>query len=299
VASSLMTKLEGFIGRNAMACRRACWRVLNDNSPNARAVYILGAQRSGTTMLLECLEQSMDFEVLGESSKAMVNFRIKSDDYIRDTVRSSHHKFVVFKPLTDSHRARQFLDLLPNSAAIWAFRRVEDRVNSSIAKFGDHNLQVLRGLVRGEGLDKWQAQGLSPSDLEFLRQFDYSTMSPHTASALFWYLRNTLYFSQGLQDRSDVLPLAYEDLAAAPGETMRDVCRFLGAEFRPAMVSTVHSQSVGRSESRLSEETLAFCRPLYDRLHAIQKARLKDLAGAIGQDTWAGLGPNSRAPASG
>lgn len=231
-------------------------------------------------MLLECLEQSMDFEVLGESSKAMVNFRIKSDDYIRNTVLSSHHKFVVFKPLTDSHRARQFLDLLPNSVAIWAFRRVEDRVNSSIAMFGDHNLQVLRGLARGEGLDKWQAQGLSPSDLEFLRRFDYSTMSPHTASALFWYLRNTLYFSQGLQDYSNVLPLAYEDFAANPDETMREICRFVGAEFRPEMVSAVHSQSVGRSESRLSEETLSLCRPLYNRLHEIQKARLRSLHNA-------------------
>ena len=298
MVSNLAAKVGGFIERNAMACRRAYWRVLNDHSPNARAVYILGAQRSGTTMLLECLEQSMDFEVLGESSKAMVNFRIKSDEYIRDTVRSSNHKFVVFKPLTDSHRARQFLELLPNSVAIWAFRRVEDRVNSSIAKFGDHNLQVLSGLARGEGLDKWQAQGLSTSDLEFLRQFDYSTMSPHTASALFWYLRNTLFFSQGLQGCPNVLPLAYEDLAAAPGETMRQVCRFVGADYRPEMVSTVHSQSVGRSESRLHEETLAICKPLYDRLHAIQKARLRSLHASVRLENRVGTGRHSQAHAS-
>jgi len=56
-------------------------------------------------------------------------------------------------------------------------------------------------------------------------------MSPHTASALFWYLRNSLFFSQGLEDRPDIVPLSYEDLASDPRKTMLHVCRFLGAEF--------------------------------------------------------------------
>ena len=269
-----MSKIENFVGRTGLAARKAIWRLTHDYSPDAKAVFILGAQRSGTTLLLECFDRSMHFDVLGESSEAMVNFRIKDDEHIRSKVRSSRHEFVVFKPLTDSHRAREFLSLLPGSLAIWAFRRVQDRVNSSVAKFGDHNLQILRGLSRGEGLERWQAQGLTESDLAFIRTFDFSTMSPYTASALFWYLRNSLYFSLGLQDMPNVLPLAYEDLATEPEKTMQGVCRFLGAGYDDEMAGTVHAQSIGREESRLSDEVMALCGPLYDRLYEIQRRRL-------------------------
>lgn len=274
-----MSRIANFIVRNNLAARKVLWRVFNNYSPNARAVYIFGAQRSGTTLLLECLERSMDFEVLGEVSRAMVNYRIRSDDFIKKTVTSSFHRFVVFKPLTDSHRARQFLMLSPNSAAVWAFRRVEDRVNSSVAKFGDHNLRVLRDLSKGQGLERWQAQGLTEADLSFIRRFDYSTMSPHTASALFWYLRNSLYFTQCLENLSNVIPLAYEDLVSDPRETMMRICKFLRADFRDELIRNVHAKSIGRTESHLSDDIIALCRPLYDRLHAIQKTRWRELDG--------------------
>ncbi len=45
---------------------------------------------------------AMHFDVLGGLSEAIVNFRIKDDEYIRNKVRSSRHEFVVFNPLTGS-----------------------------------------------------------------------------------------------------------------------------------------------------------------------------------------------------
>ena len=273
-----MVNITAFIDKNTLAGRRALWRLFHGQSHDSRAIYILGAQRSGTTLLLDCLQRSMEFDVLGESSRAMEKYRIKSDDFIVNSVVSSHHRFVVFKPLTDSHRARAFLGLLPNSKAVWAFRRVEDRVNSSIARFGDINLRILHGLSRGEGLEKWQAQGLSDDDFSFIRGFDYTSMSPHTASALFWYVRNSLFFSQGLQDQESVLPLSYEDFVSSPETMMRKFCEFVGAEFRPEMIGRVHAQSIGRAQSQLSEEIVALCRPMYERLRTIQQKRLGMLA---------------------
>ncbi|MCX6832732.1 MAG: hypothetical protein NT028_11500 [candidate division Zixibacteria bacterium] len=272
--------MAAFFDRNRLAYKKRLWRLFHNYSPNATTIYILGAQRSGTTLLLDCLERSMDFEVFGETSQAMLNYRIRSDDFIRQTVRDSHHKFVVFKPLTDSHRAGDFLNLLPRSFGIWAFRRVEDRVNSAVAKFGDHNLQVLTQLARGEGIEKWQAQGLTESDFQFIRGFDYSTMSPHGAAALFWYLRNSLFFNCGLQAVENVLPIAYEDLVASPMTMLQNICQFVGAEYRSDMVSRVHAQSVGRAKSNLPSEIVDICQPLYDRLHRIQMERLSRLRSA-------------------
>jgi hypothetical protein len=270
-------KLSRFVKRNDLATRKLLWSIFKSQAPNARAVYIFGAQRSGTTLLLDCLEKSMEFDVLGESSRAMVNYRIRSDEEIKKIVAGSHHRIAVFKPLTDSHRACEYLSLTPQSKALWAFRRVEDRANSAVAKFGDHNLQILSGFAKGEGFDRWQAQGLSEDSLELLRSFDYSKMTPEIAAAIFWYIRNSLYFELGLDKHDGVLPLAYEDLVRQPGEVMRGVCRFVEADYKDAMVKHVHAKSIGRSESKLPQHIQDLCLPLYERLHKIQKDRWQAL----------------------
>jgi hypothetical protein len=183
----------------------------------------------------------------------------------------------VFKPLTDSHRGRELLSLIPNSTAIWAFRRVEDRANSAVAKFGDHNLQILRAFSEGRELDRWQAQGLTDENFEFIRSFDYANCSAEAAAAIFWYLRNSLYFSQGLDSLPSVLPLAYEDLVSDPSAVLRGVCHLAGGRFDERMVSDVHAKSIGRRESRLPVEIQQLCQPMYERLHDMQKRRWKEL----------------------
>lgn len=272
-----MSKVTSALKKYGLQARKAAWATIHDHSPDARAIFVVGAQRSGTTLLLDCFEQSMRFQVLGEASEAMDNFRIKSNDHIRDRIQACRHPFIVFKPLTDSHRVMDLLSLGNGTAAIWAFRRVEDRVNSSVAKFGDHNLQILRGISVGEGLHRWQAQGLNDEQIAFIKGFDYECMSPHDASALFWYLRNSLYFNQALDLKSNVLPLAYEDLASDPKRVMQGICRFIGAAFDSAMVSNVHAKSIGRSEAKVSQEILALCTPLYEQLREIQRQRWQEL----------------------
>ncbi len=273
----MSTKLSRFLSRTRFDIKKGLWRIFNDHSPDAVPVFVVGAQRSGTTLLLECLEQSMDFDVLGESSHAMTNYRIKDNDVVSNVIETSPHRFVVFKPLTDSHRASDFLRLRRKSFAIWAFRRVEDRANSSVAKFGSHNLDILRDIKANKGMDRWQAQGLSDDMVEFIKGFDYDQMNPESASAIFWYVRNSIFFDTGLDGNEHVLPLAYEDLVTNPRAVMKGVCRFIGAEFKDSMVRNVHAKSIGRTESKIPLEIQEFCIPRYEALHKIQKERWREL----------------------
>ena len=266
-------RIATHLERGVLALRKSGWRLLHSHAPNASALFILGAQRSGTTLLLACFEQSMEFDVLGEVSRAMLDFRIRPDEEVREIVRSSRHKLVVFKPLTDSHRGREFLDLVPGSKAIWAFRRAEDRANSAVAKFGDHNLQILREFSDGGGMHRWQAQGLTSEALSLVRRFDYERMLPETAAAIFWYLRNSLLFSTGLDRDERVLPLAYEDFVREPRRAMQGLCRFVGARFDEQMIRKVHARSVGRSDSRVAPEVMDLCESLYSRMHELQHCR--------------------------
>jgi hypothetical protein len=226
-------------------CQRAYgkwrWRQQYGVPPGeAVAVFLVGVQRSGTNMVVRGLEASSEFEVHNENDRRAFNhFRLRSLPEIRSIVERSRHPFVLFKPLCDSHRTDELLDELGttrSARAIWAYRSVDGRVASALAKFGDVNRQVLREIASGCGDQRWQAQRLSPASLELIGRFDYDIMTPATAGALFWYVRNVLVFERGFDRRPDLTVVSYEALVADPENRMRELCAFLGVRYDPGLV---------------------------------------------------------------
>lgn len=270
-------RIQRRLVREARNVFKAAASIAGNPSRDTRPVFILGVQRSGTTLLLDCLDRSREVSVMGESSKAMVDFRIREDEAIKAFIASSRYKVIVFKPLTDSDRVLQFLDFTPTSLVIWAYRRVEDRANSAVAKFGSHNLEILRDLKAGKGFDRWQARGLTQENLELIKSFDYTDMSPHTAAAIFWWIRNDLFFVNELQGLDTVLPVAYEDLVSFPHRTMPGICRFIGCTFREQMVRDVHAKSVKRDQSRIDGRAQRMCSEMYENLQAVQRQKWEKL----------------------
>ncbi|HET7380310.1 MAG TPA: sulfotransferase domain-containing protein, partial [Gaiellales bacterium] len=205
------------------------------DAAGTRAVLIVGAQRSGTTMLLEVMGRLPGVEIYGESDpRAFESFRIRSPEVIRSIVASSRTRAVVFKPLCDSHRTASLLDELgtpPRPRAVWVYRAPDDRVRSSVAKFGDSNRRALRRIAQDGDLTGWQAGGLSGERLALIQSFDYDRLSPESAAGLFWYVRNSLYFDLGLDQRPDVTLCSYDAFVAAPEASMQALCRFLELEY--------------------------------------------------------------------
>lgn len=219
----------------------------------------------------------MEIEVYGENSPAMKDWRIREDEIIRRIITASPYKVVAFKPLTDSHRTMELLKLTHDSVAIWMYRRLEDRANSAVVRFGKNNQELLTAFSKGERLDSWQAMGMTKKNLALLRTFNYQAMSPQSAAVVFWYLRNSLFFDQQLDKRNDVLPLAYEDLVTNPGPIMRGVCQFLGCHFHETLVRDVHAKSVGHRPIELDHRVRDLCEPMYQRLHDAQQRRWGEL----------------------
>ncbi|MGH2641301.1 MAG: hypothetical protein ACRDGO_06350, partial [Actinomycetota bacterium] len=191
----------------------------------------------------------------------------------------SGHAFVLFKPLCDSHRVPELLDALRTPSAgkaIWIYRRYEGRARSAVATFGSNNLQVLRQLAAGRGLDRWQAQGLSTTSWDVIRSTDFESLSPEAAAALFWYVRNSLYFEHGLHDRPDVTLVSYDAFVGDPATTMRAICRFLGFEYSPRLVMHVENRPRrGHGALGLPDHVRERCEDLERRLDA---ARVKKMA---------------------
>lgn len=260
--------------RLAEAWARRQWRRGNPLPPgSARAVFVVGVQRSGTNMILRGLESSPEFEVHNENDRRVFDrFQLRSDAVVRDTVERSRHRFVLLKPLCDSHRTDHLLDELGLSVpprAVWAYRSVDARVRSAVAKFGDVNRRVLADIAAGRGGRRWQAQRLPEETLELIRAVRPATLSPESGAALFWYARNQLLFEQGLDRRPDVMVVSYEATVAAPEQTMRPVCDFLGFPYAPRLVAHVDRRAAGRSERLdLDPRVRAACDRLGEELDA-------------------------------
>jgi hypothetical protein len=229
--------------RIPLAIRKRRWRAAHHVAPNAMPVYLVGVQRSGTNMLVRGLERSPEFEVRNENDgDAFERFQLRPDPVIRDLVMRSGHRYVLFKPLCDSHRVGEILDTLGtpgHGRAVWAYRNVDGRVRSALAKFGANNLNVLGEIAAGRGRDRWQARGLSAENLALIESFDYAAMTPESAAALFWYVRNSLFFEQGLDAREDVALASYDRFLADPDANMRALCGFLDFPFDPSLSSHI------------------------------------------------------------
>lgn len=264
--------------RVPLALRKRRWRAAHSVAPNATPVYLVGVQRSGTNMLVRGLERSPEFELRNENDgDAFQRFQLRPDPVIRELVMRSGHRYVLFKPLCDSHRTGQILDGLGTPSpgrAIWAYRSVDGRVRSALAKFGTNNLDVLTEIAAGRGRDRWQARGLSADNLALIESFDYPVMTPESAASLFWYVRNALYFEQGLDGRDDVALASYDRFLADPDHNMRALCGFLDFPFHPALAAHIEPRDAPeRRPLQIDPVIRSHCDRLTARLDAALDAR--------------------------
>ncbi|WP_428965110.1 hypothetical protein [Micromonospora fluostatini] len=257
----------------ALAKRR--WRRANPVPPGAAVpVWLVGLQRSGTNMLTRGLDALPSVEVRNENDRRVFHrFQLRPDAVVTAVLRRSRHRYVLVKPLCQSHRVDELLALpgLAPGRALWAYRDVDDRARSEVAKFGDANLRALRAVADGTIGDRWQGQRLDGAARELVASFDYDRMTPHTAAALFWYLRNSLVLSLGLADRADVLLCSYDALVAEPAGYTRRLCAFLDLPYDPALHAHVEARTPRRDPLPIDGRVRALCADLTDRLDALAR----------------------------
>jgi hypothetical protein len=232
------------VDRAATAAGRWRWRLANrSRPPGGMPVFLVGLQRSGTNMLVRGLERAPEFQVYNENNKAAFSrFRLRPDPVVRRLIDSSRHPYVLVKPLCDSHRTAELLDGLgtcQSGRALWVYRSPDGRTRSALAKFGASNLVALREIAAGGGRDRWEAQRLSQDSLDLLASFDWTTMNAASAAALFWVLRNRLYFELRLDRRPDVLLVSYEAALRDPEAELRRICAFLDFPYRASLIEHI------------------------------------------------------------
>ena len=258
--------------RLAGALRRRDWRRRHPITPGSTTpVFLVGLQRSGTNMVARALEANPEFEVRNENDRtAFDRFRLRPLPVVREIVTRSRQRFLVLKPLIDSHRVDELLGGLGTPSpgrALWTYRGVDGRVRSALSKFGVQNLQVLRAIAQGRAGDLWQAQGLSPDSRDLIQGLDVDLITNETAAAVIWYVRNSLYFDLGLDARADCLLVSYDRMLDDPEREVRRICEFLGTEYQPAMTAGIARRpAITRGELAIDPKVRQRCSDLERRL---------------------------------
>lgn len=262
------------VGRAITAVRKARWRRRHGVSRGeAIPVFLFGAPRSGTNMMVRGLDVSPEFEVYNDGDgPAFLRHRLRSDEVVHALVIQSRHRFVLFKPILDGHRAVELLDGLGTPRApraLWAYRDVDGRTRSALTKFGPAALHAMRAIASGEGSHRWESRGLSEESLDLIRSVDWARADPADGAAVLWLVLNAQLFERGLDRREDVLPVSYDTVVRAPEATVRVICRFLGVGWDPALAAHIDRRSLRpREPLHLDPAIRERCEVLAARLDA-------------------------------
>lgn len=216
-----------------------------------RSLFVVGSQRSGTTMLLEALERSPEIEVHHENSGAVMReARLISLENLIAVLGRSRAKLFALKPLCDSHWIDRLLQHVDGSRAVWMFRGWTDVVNSATRKWPGHGLEVARRFRAGDRrwLD-WRAERIEPRTRSAYDGMLELVNDDESARAAFWWLRNRIFFDRDLaRQTAFIRPLRYESLVGEPARWLKGLMAFAGAGFDDRMATHIHSRSIARDE---------------------------------------------------
>jgi len=247
--------------------------VCRTRSSATRILFILGCQRSGTTLLTRIFDRDWQTRVYNEMSTLSSRdepkqLRLNPLPEVAATFDGDRAGLIVAKPLVESQNAVELLNGIDNSRAIWLYRYYEDVAASYVEKWGPgHSMRDLQSIVDAVPYD-WRYEKVSDELREFvMRHFD-EEMNPYDASALYWLVRNQIYFDLALANDARVLICQYEKLATDPLAAMERVYDFLGIRFPgPRIVAEVHTDAIRRPDDvPISEEVRRRCMSMMARL---------------------------------
>jgi hypothetical protein len=275
-----LNELVGKAQRQAVRTAKHLWQRMNlDKNAKKTPLFVLGNQRSGTTMLMKVLEKSRYMRVYQEHSRKAfgTDWRLLPKPVIQELIKESYAASVVFKPLCDAHLALQLLSDYPNAKAIWIYRHYDDVANSAVNKWGEHLKDVMRQITVGDwDALGWRGENLSQENITLVKQLYSPEMNFQEPAALMWYLRNQWYFALGLDQDPRVLLVRYESLVQNPEAGMKRIFKFAESTYEPEIIEDVSERSVGKGKDvQIRPAVQELCDALLGQLDLCYEAMIK------------------------
>lgn len=244
-----------------------------------QVLFIVGAQRSGTNMLLKLFDQIAWTRTYNEDNYLAFSkqLRLKDREQILPLLKGNAHCFV-FKPILDLQLLPQLLADFPNAKAIWIFRHFHDVSNSAKRNWQTAQRHIIKHIATQENdFVRWYCENLQLSDRELIRSFYSEKLTEEEAGVLKWYLRNQFYFSLGINQRKDVLLLEYEELVKDPTKELKKIETFIDASIPDTAANHIFTSSIRKHQfPTISQSIQNLAQGLHENLQsAKQKAHSK------------------------
>ncbi len=221
--------------------------VRRDRRQTAIPVLIFGEQRSGTNMLLRCFDRCPSTAMYNETDDdAFKDYELRDLEIVRQLIARSPASHVVLKPTADGNRARNVMENLPGARAIWIYRNFQDVIGSALVQFRETSIEYLTRVSSRSPDAKWRSINITDEDVATISGHLQRGISEPSARALIWLIRNGFYFRLGLDQRTDVLLLNYEELVRNPVVVVERAYRFVCLDFSDEFTRGVFASSVGR-----------------------------------------------------
>lgn len=180
-------------------------------------IWIFGCQRSGTTFLENIFRHDLDSVVFGEFSELTIAGRktvLTSPNELVNIVSNKNAKYAVIRPLFESDRAIELMNLFPNSIGVWMFRDCPSVVDSMKRKW-DKDFFNISKLVESDDENNWRLEKLlAPLNNSI------DKVSIDELYAQYWIIRNSIPFEKNIIDDSRMFFLNYNTLAHYPKYTI-------------------------------------------------------------------------------
>ena len=252
--------------------KKILYQALKPKANQKHILFIVGCQRSGTTLMLRIFDKDLNTHCFGErsvlSTRDEKGFRLNPLDEINKEFDKVRAPFILVKPLVESQNLPKLMEHFDGSKALWMYRHYKDVAASNLRVFGGENgIDDIRPIVEYE-MGNWRSENLSVDVRETIRKFFSENMNLYDAAVLFWYARNSLFFDLELDKNPDVFMCKYKDLVMKPGSMMQGIYENVGQPYPgDGIISEVHSQAFGKGKKlQLSTEVEALADAMFSRL---------------------------------
>lgn len=241
---------------------------------NPSVVFVMGCQRSGTTLMMDLFDADERTAIYREWTRAFSNLALKPIKEILSDRHMRGAELCVYKPLLDSHRIGEFISKINNLTVIWMYRNYKSVSVSSTRRFSaGTTIRDLKPIVENQE-NNWRNQGISETTRAQIGESFSEDMNEIDAGSLFWLARNRILLDSRRQHSDNIFLCKYEDLISNPGRVITAIYDFIG-QAPPKMIPShmIKSNALRRGSGlelspdvdRLCREALAQLDDLYSR----------------------------------
>jgi len=244
--SSFLQRILQRASRRALLISKRAMQSLR-RPAGKQVVFVGGIQRSGTNMLMDVLERSVQTDVYHETDDAAFDaYELRSPEVLHRLVNNSPAPTVVLKALCELQDMRALITDFAPARAIWMLRNYDDMVNSHLRSWRGCPDRIAR-IITDRNSAGWRGRGMSDDTHALISRLHHPGINDASAVALFWYFRNILFFEQGFDHDKMVTVVRYETLVAEPDAEFARLFDFLGLDYSDFVSRKVFASSIRKN----------------------------------------------------